>query len=91
MARKKTLSEEKVKRIVVATTVACVLLVLFLVVVLICQLVAMGQKSALKEQLNEEKEQLESMLEEDRKDLDYYLTWDGLYRLARKQGWSANE
>lgn len=82
--------DEKKKRMAVALTVAGTLLFLFLLAVLIVQFVKIGVGNARLKELNEKQESLEQMNSEMEKDLEYYLTEQGLYLLAREQGWGYN-
>ena len=86
-AKKQPISEEKATRIAVGATVGGVLLVLFLVVVLIIQFVQIGVQNRMEDELNEQISQLEQMISDGEKDLNYYEEEDGLYYLARKHGW----
>ena len=86
-AKKQPISEEKATRIAVGATVGGVLLVLFLVVVLIIQFVQIGVKNRMEDELNEQISQLEQMISDGEKDLNYYEEENGLYYLARKHGW----
>ena len=78
---------EKATRIAVGATVGGVLLVLFLVVVLIIQFVQIGVQNRMEDELNEQISQLEQMISDGEKDLNYYEEENGLYYLARKHGW----
>ena len=86
-AKKQPISEEKATRIAVGATVGGVLLVLFLVVVLIIQFVQIGVQNRMEDELNEQIPQLEQMISDGEKDLNYYEEENGLYYLARKHGW----
>ncbi len=86
-AKKQPISEEKATRIAVGATVGGVLLVLFLVVVLIIQFVQIGVQNRMEDELNEQISQLEQMISDGEKDLNYYEEENGLYYLARKHGW----
>ena len=86
-AKKQPISEEKATRIAVGATVGGVLLVLFLVVVLIIQFVQIGVQNRMEDELNEQISQLEQMIADGEKDLNYYEEENGLYYLARKHGW----
>ena len=86
-AKKQPISEEKATRIAVGATVGGVLLVLFLVVVLIIQFVQIGVQNRMEDELNEQIAQLEQMISDGEKDLNYYEEENGLYYLARKHGW----
>lgn len=81
---------DQAKKIAVATTAAGVLLVLFLVIILIVQFVLMGSGNAELKELEEKSEQLDQMINDEEKDLEYYHTQDGLYRLAIRQGWNSS-
>ncbi len=86
-AKKQPISAEKATRIAVGATVGGVLLVLFLVVVLIIQFVQIGVQNRMEDELNEQISQLEQMISDGEKDLNYYEEENGLYYLARKHGW----
>ena len=86
-AKKQPISEEKATRIAVGATVGGVLLVLFLVVELIIQFVQIGVQNRMEDELNEQISQLEQMISDGEKDLNYYEEENGLYYLARKHGW----
>ena len=86
-AKKQPISEDKATRIAVGATVGGVLLVLFLVVVLIIQFVQIGVQNRMEDELNEQISQLEQMISDGEKDLNYYEEENGLYYLARKHGW----
>lgn len=86
-AKKQPISEEKATRIAVGATVGGVLLVLFLVVVLIIQFVQIGVQNRMEDELNKQISQLEQMISDGEKDLNYYEEENGLYYLARKHGW----
>ena len=86
-AKKQPISQEKATRIAVGATVGGVLLVLFLVVVLIIQFVQIGVQNRMEDELNEQISQLEQMISDGEKDLNYYEEENGLYYLARKHGW----
>ena len=86
-AKKQPISEEKATRIAVGATVGGVKLVLFLVVVLIIQFVQIGVQNRMEDELNEQISQLEQMISDGEKDLNYYEEENGLYYLARKHGW----
>ena len=86
-AKKQPISDEKATRIAVGATVGGVLLVLFLVVVLIIQFVQIGVQNRMEDELNEQISQLEQMISDGEKDLNYYEEENGLYYLARKHGW----
>lgn len=86
-SKKQPISEEKATRIAVGATVGGVLLVLFLVVVLIIQFVQIGVQNRMEDELNEQISQLEQMISDGEKDLNYYEEENGLYYLARKHGW----
>ena len=85
--KRQPISEEKATRIAVGATVGGVLLVLFLVVVLIIQFVQIGVQNRMEDELNEQISQLEQMISDGEKDLNYYEEENGLYYLARKHGW----
>ncbi len=82
-------TREQAKKIAVAATASCVLLVLFLVIVLIIQFVKVGVANAERRKLEQESERLEQLIKDGDKKLQYYQTEDGLYRLAFKHGWSS--
>ena len=81
---------EQAKKIAVATTAAGVLLVLFLVIILIVQFVLMGNGNAELRELQEESERLDKLIDDNTRDLEYYHTQDGIYRLAIRQGWNSS-
>ncbi len=81
-------NEEKLKRIAVGMTVAGVLLVLFLVVILVIQFVQIGVARAQTREYEEQLEYYQTESEKLEKNIDYYLSEEGLYWLAIHQGWS---
>lgn len=85
------MQEEKLKRIVVGSTVAGVLLILCLVVFLIIQFVMMGQKSAQLQWELQEKARLDDEIAQKNGDLDYYSSYQGRLRLAYQYGYTFPE
>lgn len=73
----------------VAITSACVLLLLFLAIWLVITFVQMGVANSEKRRLEQESERLEQLIKDGEKNLQYYQTEDGLYRLAFKNGWTS--
>ena len=88
--QKEQRSEERTKRLAVALTVAGTLLVLFLIIILIVQFVQMGVTSSRKRALDKQIEEYERVIADDKKDLEYYQTFDGMYFEAIKNGWKNN-
>ncbi len=87
MSKKERISEEKARRIAVGATVAGVLLIIFLVVLLIIQFVQMGVGNSREKKLAEmEKEYLER-IEAAEDNLDWIVSGNGLYLMARQYGW----
>lgn len=84
---KTPMSEEKKKRIVVAMTAAGVLLVIFLVIILTIQFVIRGNLAAQERKLENMSKELDEKIESVERDLDYFLSWEGLEYLAIKNGW----
>ncbi len=85
------MSEEKQKRIVVAMTVAGVLLSVFLLVILIVQFVQIGVLNAQARKYEQQKAAYQKACQQYEKDLNYYQSQDGLYILALKNGWITPE
>lgn len=81
-------AEERNKRLAVALTVAGTLLVLFLVIILIIQFVQIGVRNARIERYNEQIKEYNRIISEDQKDLEYYMTEEGLYYLALENGYT---
>ncbi len=79
--------EGKTKRIVVASTVAGVLLLTFFLVVIIIQLVQIGVKQGEVERLNGEITRLEQQIQDGEKNYEYYSSVEGLENLARQWGY----
>ncbi len=87
MSKKGKISEEKARRIAVGATIAGVLLIIFLVVLLIIQFVQMGVGNSREKKLAEmEKEYLER-IEAAEDNLDWIVSGNGLYLMARQYGW----
>lgn len=78
---------EKTRRLAVGATIAGVLLILFLVVVLIIQFVKIANANAEKRALQADIERWEQLSEDEKKNLEYYLSEMGLYQLAIEAGW----
>ncbi len=74
-------SQKNAKKIIGAT-VAGVLLITFLLIVVIIQLVQIGVKRADIQKLEEEKVRLEQALEDDRRALEYYQSYEYLQNRA---------
>ncbi len=81
------ISEDKARKIAVGATVGGVLLIIFLIVILIIQFVQIGVRNSQRAQLEDEIARYEEMINHDQNDLTYYRTQEGLYYLARKEGW----
>ena len=87
MSKKWLVPEEKAKRLAVGSIVAGVLVVLFLIVVMVIQFVQLGVAAAEQKRIEQEIEQYERLLEEGKKDLEYYESELGMYHQALQQGW----
>ena len=81
---------DQARKIAVGATAAGVLLVLFLIIILIVQFVRVGVANAERRELEQESEKLQQLIDNKEKDLEYYRTEDGLYRLAIRQGWNSS-
>ena len=88
--QKKELNEERTQKLAVALTVAGTLLVLFFVIILIIQFVQIGVKNARLKELQKQENELNEMISNGQEDLDRYMTEEGLYYLAIKDGWTNN-
>lgn len=84
---KTPMSEEKKKRIVVAMTAAGVFLVIFLVIILVVQFVQIGVKKSTENELEKQLELLKDKIESGERDLEFYLSLEGLEHLALQNGW----
>lgn len=83
MSDKREISEEKIRKIAVGTTIGGVLLIVFLVIILIIQFVQIGVGNSKKKQLDEQISQYEQAIEQGQKDVEFYETGNGLYWYAR--------
>ena len=81
-----TMKEEKFKRIVIGSTVAAVVLLVFLIVFMIYQLVSVSQKRSLEQELIEQIALYEQMAEDKAGDISIYKDRVWLEMAARKLG-----
>jgi len=81
------MTQEKLRRVVVAATVAGTTLLVVLLSVLIYQFVTWGVYNKRIEKLEEENAQLEQENEVLEKDLNYYKDEWGRWALAFEKGW----
>ena len=80
------MKEEKFKRIVIGSTVAAVVLLVFLIVFMIYQLVSVSQKRSLEQELIEQIALYEQMAEDKAGDISIYKDRVWLEMAARKLG-----
>ncbi len=83
--------QESRKRLTVALAAAGTMLLLFLVIILTIQFAKMGVANAERRRLDREIEEYNRILEEDKKNLDYYSSELGKYHLAIQQGWTSKK
>jgi len=73
----------------VGATVAGVLLVIFLIVILVVQFVKIGVRNSEKRKLETQIDRYEKLIENEEKDIDFYMSEQGLRMLAVQHGWTS--
>lgn len=81
------MTEEKLKKIVTASTISAVLLLFILICVLIYQVVALSIANDKKRQLEQEIVSLQQSIDNYENDYDYYLSQSYLEDAAREYGY----
>lgn len=82
------MTEEKMKRIVIASVSAATLLVVCLLAVIIYQVASISVKNKRIAAIKAENAQLQETIDNQEGDLDYYLSILGKEELARRDGYT---